>query len=326
MTDRMLQFVTWRDRLMRWSRPLLHAEDALPVALVGGIAIGSFVWNAYAGLTWTPALPVFTLLLTTFAFFGIVAIFSTVFSNRVMVELATYYGLWASFPFFGVRLNYLAATLDFPLQDALFARADQAIGFDWLTWASIAWSHPTFINVLIVAYRSNIYQPLLLVVLFAVWGPRGRNRELLTATIFACLITVAISAVLPSFGPNRAYGIHSEWDSVLLALRAGTHLPLHYVGIVTFPSFHASMAVLFAAAMRGNVYRFAAASLVNGLMLIATVPIGYHYLVDLIAGCVIAVGALYAARLTDRRRDVFGHSLNAVANARPLKPPIPDRS
>jgi hypothetical protein len=127
----------------------------------------------------------------------------------VIVELATFFGLWGIFPVFAIRLNYLAATLNFPLQDILLARADSTMGFDWRTWASIAWSHPALINILILCYRSNIYQPFILVVIFAIWGPRGRNHELLTATVLASLLTVVVSAVLPAFGPNRAYGIAS---------------------------------------------------------------------------------------------------------------------
>jgi hypothetical protein len=76
---------------------------------------------------------------------------------------------------------------------------------------------------------------------------------------------------------------------------------LHYVGIVTFPSFHASMAVLLAAATRDYRRVFVVSALVNGLMLIATVPIGYHYLVDVFAGCAIALGSLYIAQLTGER-------------------------
>jgi hypothetical protein len=260
-----------------------------------GIAITTLLWNVYAQLTWTPAVPLPTVLIAAAVFASIAIVFSTVLSNRVIVELATYYGLWAIFPLFCVRLNYLSATLGFPLQDALFARADAILGFDWRTWSSIAWAHPLFIKVLEVAYESNIYQPFILVLAFALWGPRGRNREFLVATVLAALTTVIIATVLPAFGPNRIYGIASGWDAILEALRAGSHKPLHYVGIVTFPSFHASMALILTASVRGNRYAVVAASIINGLMLIATVPIGYHYLVDIIAGCAIGLGAIYIA-------------------------------
>jgi len=282
-------------RAKLWLNAATNSAEALPVALVTGIATITLLWNVYARLTWTPAVPLPTVLIAAAIFASIAIIFSTVMSNRVIVELATYYGLWAIFPLFCVRLNYLSATLGFPLQDALFARADAMIGFDWRAWSSLAWAHPLFIKVLEVAYESNIYQPFILVLAFALWGPRGRNREFLTATVLAALATVIIATVLPAFGPNRIYGIASTWDAILEALRAGSHQPLHYVGIVTFPSFHASMALILTTSVRGSRYATAAASIVNGLMLIATVPIGYHYLVDIIAGCAIGLGSIYIA-------------------------------
>jgi len=79
-------------------------------------------------------------------------------------------------------------------------------------------------------------------------------------------------------------------------LRAGTQGPLPYAGIVSFPSYHTSMAIILAAATRSNRLVFIASSIVNSLMVVATIPIGYHYLVDLIAGGLIAAGALYAAQ------------------------------
>lgn len=276
-------------------------QDALPGALVGTIIIVSEVWNARTGLSWTPPSPWVTVAIPVIVFSCIATLFSTAYRNRIIAELATYYALWAAFPIFAVRLNYLAASLDFPLQDKLFTHLDSAIGFDWRTWASIAWSHPIFINLLILAYRTHILQPFFLIAFLAVWGPRGRNRELLTSTLFAYLLTVTLSAVLPAFGPQKVFGIPSEWDSVLTALRVGTHLQLPYVGIVSFPSFHASMAVTLAASMRGHRSLFGLALILNILMLIATVPIGYHYLIDVLAGLAIGAASIFAARLLEGR-------------------------
>ena len=310
MTSQLLNRYGTRGRTAYWVSAAANSAEALPVALVAGIAIVTLLWNLNARLTWTPAVPLPTVLVAAAVFVSIAVVFSTVMSNRVIVELAAYYGLWAIFPLFCVRLNYLTATLSFPLRDALFARADSVLGFDWRTWSSVAWSHPVFIKVLEVAYESNIYQPFILVLFFALWGPRGRNREFLTATVVAALVTVIIAAVLPAFGPNRVYGIASGWDSILEALRAGSHQPLHYVGIVTFPSFHASMALILTTSVRSNRYALMVASLVNGLMLIATVPIGYHYLVDIIAGCAIGLGSIYIAirsgEVVERRHSLCG--------------------
>jgi len=115
------------------------------------------------------------------------------------------------------------------------------------------------------------------------------------ATIVALLTTVAIGAVMPAFGPNEIYGIPSAWSDVLHSLRAGRHTPLKYVGIISFPSFHATMAVMWTLALRDMRFGFYVATFVNGLMLLACMPIGYHYLVDVIVGGTIGFGSLRIA-------------------------------
>jgi len=46
-------------------------------------------------------------------------------------------------------------------------------------------------------------------------------------------------------------------------------------------------------------------SILNGLMLIATVPIGYHYLIDVLAGVAIGFASLYAVHLLEGRMTLF---------------------
>ena len=291
--------------MARWSKALVRWPDLVPFTLIGAIILVSVLWNARVGLSWTPPLQISSLALMLAAFVSIAVLFSRVWPRPAVVEIATYFGLWPLLLIFGVRLNYLAATLGFPLQDALFTHTDALLGFDWRTWASILWANPLVIEPLIAAYSSHIIQPFILACVFATWGPRGRNREFLVAMAIAALLTVLISGVLPAFGPNRDYGPPSEWVLVLKSLRSGVHVPLPYVGIVNFPSYHASMAVIFAASMRGYRVGFALSTVVNGLMLIATIPVGYHYLVDVIAGCAIGFGANYAAVEALKRADQY---------------------
>jgi membrane-associated phospholipid phosphatase len=61
-------------------------------------------------------------------------------------------------------------------------------------------------------------------------------------------------------------------------------------GVISFPSFHATMALITAAMWRKNPLAFLAAGAWSLLVLLGTVPCGGHYLVDLIGG-----GAIWAA-------------------------------
>jgi PAP2 superfamily len=79
---------------------------------------------------------------------------------------------------------------------------------------------------------------------------------------------------------------------VFLGLRDGTvHTVtgLNAEGIITFPSLHAALGVLFPLALwRTAVVRWLAL-LLNGLILIANPAYGSHYVVDVIAGVIIAL-------------------------------------
>jgi len=83
----------------------------------------------------------------------------------------------------------------------------------------------------------------------------------------------------------------TSWP-VFLRLRDGTvHTVtgLNAEGIITFPSLHAALGVLFPTALwRTQVVRWLAFVL-NGLMLVATPAYGSHYVVDVIAGVIVAV-------------------------------------
>ena len=67
-------------------------------------------------------------------------------------------------------------------------------------------------------------------------------------------------------------------------------------GIITFPSFHAAVAVLLAWAASGIPYLRYPMIILNLLMLLSSIPIGGHYLVDVIAGSLVAIGSIVAAR------------------------------
>jgi membrane-associated phospholipid phosphatase len=67
-------------------------------------------------------------------------------------------------------------------------------------------------------------------------------------------------------------------------------------GIATFPSFHATVAVLTPLTLRGYRPIFAALLILNAAMLAATVTEGAHYFIDVIAGSGMAFFAYALAK------------------------------
>ena len=95
-------------------------------------------------------------------------------------------------------------------------------------------------------------------------------------------------------------------------IRAGAWTTLDFEkveGIITFPSFHAALGVLFPYALRQIKWAFWPAMLVNGTMILSTPVVGGHYLVDVIAGVVVAAASILLLRSIRRRtaRMSLGH-------------------
>ena len=72
--------------------------------------------------------------------------------------------------------------------------------------------------------------------------------------------------------------------------------------LVTFPSGHTVLAIIMTYALRGSPWTFVPALLVNGAMLVSTVPHGGHHVFDLVVGAAIAVCAIVLVRLPLRAR------------------------
>jgi membrane-associated phospholipid phosphatase len=75
-------------------------------------------------------------------------------------------------------------------------------------------------------------------------------------------------------------------------------------GLITFPSFHTTLAVLFVAALREHRLALVIGAVVNGLMLLSIPSEGGHYLVDVFAGALVAAVAIWAASRIEQRLSV----------------------
>ena len=210
----------------------------------------------------------------------------------------------------GAPLSYLAARSGFPLQDALFDSWDRTwLRLDWSSLMQVVAERPNLRLVLLLAYSSFAVQTVTTVFSLGVAGRFARLTTFIVAFIATTLITIAVSAFLPAVGPWVFLDLHpamangflptssTSWP-VFLGLRDGTFHTINGMnseGIITFPSLHAALGILFAAALwriRGIKW---AALVLNALMLVATPAYGSHYFVDVIAGVLLAALCWIAA-------------------------------
>jgi membrane-associated phospholipid phosphatase len=74
----------------------------------------------------------------------------------------------------------------------------------------------------------------------------------------------------------------------------------HDEGIVTFPSFHATLAIILTYAVRHYRWALAVIAPLNCLMILAIPTVGGHYLVDLFGGAAVAGLAILLVQFTYR--------------------------
>lgn len=273
----------------RWIPELAPALGASCLVVV------SILWNMWTEIHWETSPPILLLSSVTLP----VCILSAYFDRLPkLTEILFYLSLYCIFVFFSIQLTYHCIAVGYPLQDAALSRADAAIGFDWLSWANFFAARPLLLKVTNWSYSSYAWQPLIIIPLLAILTPRRGNAELFLSLLFAMALTLIIAIFVPAIGPADALGFRPDPAPVIHALHAspsGQALP--YIGVVTFPSFHTIMAILFTFACRGIRFVFPAALCLNLLMLVSVPRAGDHYLVDMIAGAVVALIAINVTKL-----------------------------
>jgi hypothetical protein len=217
------------------------------------------------------------------------------------VELFVLFDTLAQISFFtfaGATLSYLAFTTNFPLVDRDLSAIDRAFGFDWNQFVSWIRARPLLNSWMGIAYFSWGPEWLIVAVLLA-HRYEKRVRELSTAALISILVTILVSALWPAVGADPT----SSWIADVMALREGTFSTFDLSkadGMVSLPSFHVIGALLFIYALRGLPILFPIGLLWNAFIIAATPPWGSHYLVDGLAGAMVALAAIFAARRLTR--------------------------
>jgi hypothetical protein len=200
----------------------------------------------------------------------------------------------------GCVLTYLAARTNRPLVDAAYAAADAQFGFSWPAWQAAVVGHPFVEGVLHCCYTA-MWPQLAGVVLLAFMGYGTRAREFIWTAIVALGLTTLIAGWFPAEGAPAFFGINLAGRDYqdILELRGTAPVTFaldHLTGIVTFPSYHAALAVAYIRVYRKFGWWTWAAIIVNAMMTISALASGGHYLVDLLGGIIVAVMAIGATR------------------------------
>ncbi len=196
---------------------------------------------------------------------------------------------------------YMAAVSAGPLWDNAFLVWDRKLGFDWLTWFHFVAARPQLAALFRILYYGLSFQVLYFCIFMGVLGNVSRLKEAFWLATAALLLTTIGSWLMPALGPFEIFNLKSYGAFLpeMEKLREG--LPIYrsmgqMQGIVEFPSFHTTMALIMTYAFRNTGVIGWLVAAANLLMLPAIPVVGGHYLVDLFAGALVFALAFLAIR------------------------------
>ncbi|WP_128929025.1 phosphatase PAP2 family protein [Bradyrhizobium guangxiense] len=308
-----------------------HADRIVWIA-VGGTAAVVFIaamlgpfrieWISF----WKPALV--AVLLMSMSWF-----YATVRKDAALASALIGAAQIIAFAAVAAPLSYVAASAAFPLWDGTFAALDRRLGFDWMSWLDAMNAVPLLHRTLALAYASFAVQATAIVVVLAAAGHAPRLRVFMLSFVLTTLVTIGVSTLMPAQGVWGHLNLSSINSPAIVPVTRDLPLPVFFGlrdgtvrqlvaegadGIISFPSLHAALGLLFLLALWPVRYVGSIAAVLNVAMIAATPVDGSHYFCDVIAGLAIALLSWLAvqralARLTGERRQLALAGENAAA-------------
>lgn len=186
-----------------------------------------------------------------------------------------------------------------PLLDSTLAQADEFIGFNAPAIIKFCSFHPKFSNFLRIFYISCPLFPLVIIIYFSI----RKNTKKLWQSCFIFGAGAITCALFNSFAPAEAtVQFYHIPLSIIQKLPQGSgtffhdafrsyydrkmdHIGLSNMeGVVTFPSFHAVMAIFVFYFLKDIYFIKYLAFLYCLIVLFLTIPIGGHYSIDIWGG------------------------------------------
>ena len=207
----------------------------------------------------------------------------------------------------GTPMQYAAAALNRPTIDPLLAQTDAWLGVS--VPALVAWTAANrwLVAVLHWSYFTLTYQIVLPAFALPLWNDRDALWEYAFHIIVCAFVTIVAFALWPAACVFQELGFQSLIDqsrfiSQFGAVRNGSMTAVPWgnmEGLVSAPSFHMVAAVSVTWAFRRTWLVWLLLPL-NVLLIAATVLLGAHYFVDLIASGLVLAGSLALYRWTRR--------------------------
>ncbi|VAX37130.1 hypothetical protein MNBD_PLANCTO02-231 [hydrothermal vent metagenome] len=279
----------------------MKRDTLLKFILTAGILVVGLLLMLWNGLTLSTDEIIFPIqplcVIVPFAFFFRVKKNDTFGASALAIV-----ALLAFLPCLTIMI-YAGTPLNAPLIDSWLMQSDALMGISLPGIVQWAEQHPGIDSLLKIAYGSVFLQTISIIFLLGLLRDKIQlNRFVLQFMLSVSLISI-IYFFLPAVGPFEAYGYEPSASQLrylkdFQGFRNGSMTNISLVtfeGMVTFPSFHTTWAILLMASMWHRKWLFLPAFLLNICVIAATLTTGWHYGTDVIAGGIVAGITIWAS-------------------------------
>lgn len=194
--------------------------------------------------------------------------------------------------------------------DPWLLRVDRLLGFD--SARILAWVHAydQWKPILIFCYNSWVFEVLLVPLVLLIFGYLKNLAWLIYASLISIIIGGLIYFFFPSLPPaslvHSPYFMHSSHVLIQRFFDLRKHLPLDpktlSSGLISFPSFHVINALLSIIAVWPLKFIRWPLLFLNIMLVLSTMMLGFHYLVDVLGALIIVAASSYLAVLMSRKK------------------------
>ena len=230
-------------------------------------------------------------------------------------NLATELLILLLFSCVGFVFSYLIASTGGELQDERIVIIDQLLGFYWKDYVTIFLAND---YLRIVSLTFYILTPLLVIfslIWFCLKGEFSNASTLVALVVLGGVLCIGISGIFPSAGaagyflPDKNFYqghniiVDTGYMREFFDLRAGADIEvslLQPIAMVSFPSYHACMALLVVLCFWRRQFMYWVMLLLN-LTTLVIVPVeGGHHFGDIVGGVLVAILAYYLVAAYER--------------------------
>ena len=217
------------------------------------------------------------------------------------------------------QLQYVGLALNRPLIDDWLVATDSLMGVRLVEWTAWTRQHRPLLVTLVVAYTSFGMQ--LCVPLVALGIRSLKDRAALWEYLFHLTACVTFTMLVFAFFPSNSSSTLYDFEPVI-----GQHAVVRHIaefrsghmtrvdvktieGLISFPSFHVAGALIVTWTFRHRRWMMWPLAVLNALLVAATLLLGIHYAIDIVAGV-----AVFMASVWVYRKAGFAGSIQASAS------------